>query len=448
MRLFKREVSKNIVALLLACSLAVPMICVAGGCGGSSSSPEENYHTFQIKPGGELKVLQLTDIHLTGATQDVESDPDLGYNDRKYGTSAYQRDLFTLETLDTLIKETKPDFIAVTGDLAYVKAQLTTDGLWAKKYGENDHPTTIGHNDNLRPIQRFVDAIESYNIPWAFVYGNHDAEGKHGREELGDYFEKRKNCLFKKGPADVYGVGNYVINVENSDGTLNKALVFIDSNSYVKGKEGQASSYYDYIHENQGEWYENVLKDVANKYGYTGEVMPDSFCFFHIPLVEFQTAWDLYKAGRPNVKYVTGINEEDVCHPFVGTTDEGVSYDGGKIFDRMVALGSTKAIFAGHDHINNSDIIYKGIHLIYGRSIDYTAYPGLVETDNSRGATLIHIKDGGEWTVEQIPYHGNLYQKFLAEKGLVGYPRTDADVKNDPQYSTKGEIYKSPEAAK
>ena len=438
MKLFERMKHKNFALFVLVVLLVMPLVFVSGGCNGGSSSDfsaaQKAHRTYKIKAGGEFKVLQLTDIHLTGAPENIEEvareqglEP--GMQDVRDGCTAYDRDMFALETVDAVIKQAKPDFIAVTGDLAYVNEGLQKP---LPNYN-NKHWLNVGHNDNMKPIQRFVDLIESYNIPWAFVYGNHDAEGLHGREELGNYFEGLKNCVFEKGPENVSGVGNYVVNVENSDGTLNKALVFIDSNSYMHTHTGLSDlGNYDHIHGDQLDWYENEIANIAQEYGLDGKT-PESFCFWHIPLVEYKTAWEGLKnsSGKfsiynydnfPSTMWEDGYNNEGVCHP--NRTVEGAE-DGGHMFERILAVGSTKAIFCGHDHINYSNVKYKGVNLVYGKSIDYTAYAPMT-TDTQRGGTLITIKDGGEWHVSRVDFHGNLYKKFLEKNNKLGtYPKPD-----------------------
>ncbi len=74
-----------------------------------------------------------------------------------------------------------------------------------------------------------------------------------------------------------------------------------------------------------------------------------------------------------------------------------------RLFDRMLELGSTKAVFCGHDHYNNMSLEYKGIRLTYGMSIDYLAMPGIEDDTAQRGAELITIHADGSWELEQIP---------------------------------------------
>ena len=67
----------------------------------------------------------------------------------------------------------------------------------------------------------------------------------------------------------------------------------------------------------------------------------------------------------------------------------------------MRNFGSTRAMFAGHDHTNNYCVDYKGILLTYGLSIDYNAYKDIDKTDEYRGATVIRVHGSDSFDVEQ-----------------------------------------------
>ena len=150
----------------------------------------------------------------------------------------------------------------------------------------------------------------------------------------------------------------------------------MDSNSYI----GNSLTEYDYIHDDQVEWYKNSVEEIAKE---TGEVK-SSLMFFHIPLQEYKEAYDLYKSGSDEVTYFYGE---------IGEKDEAIcaSEIDSKLFDEVVDLKSTKGIFVGHDHYNNISLMYKGVRLTYGMSIDYLAMPGIDEKTEQRGGTLITL---------------------------------------------------------
>lgn len=122
--------------------------------------------------------------------------------------------------------------------------------------------------------------------------------------------------------------------------------------------------------------------------------------FFHIPLQEYKTAYQLYEGKSDEVIYHFGANEEELF-------DKVCSSDyPSKMFDVALELNSTKAFFCGHDHYNNMSLEYKGIRLTYGMSIDYLAMPGISKDTKQRGGTLITIHDDSSYDIKQVPLEG------------------------------------------
>lgn len=58
----------------------------------------------------------------------------------------------------------------------------------------------------------------------------------------------------------------------------------------------------------------------------------------------------------------------------------------------------------GHDHLNNMAVKYKGVDLVYSKSIDYYAYPGIADRTEQRGATLITLFSDGSYQIKQVDY--------------------------------------------
>jgi len=312
----------------------------------------EGYWTITKPDDSELVILQLTDIHLGN------------------GIFTKGRDKLAIEAVTKIVNYVKPDLIICTGD--------------------NVYPINIqgGNGNNLASFKVFAGMMEAFGIPWAVTFGNHDSEflSLYTKQQLGEYLLTLEHCIYDLGPADIHGVGNYVIKVLNSDGSINNALFVIDSNAY----EGYNPWHYDKIYDDQIAWYEDTLRAISPP---EADLVP-SLAFLHIPLNEFADAWSLYKEGSDEVEFLGGIAgepNEKVCDP----------YSKGNMFEKMVELGSTKAVFVGHDHYNNWSIRYKGIELSYGYSIDYLAYPDAIKNTFQRGGTIIKIADDGSYSVEK-----------------------------------------------
>ena len=89
--------------------------------------------------------------------------------------------------IKALVASVKPDLITVSGDI------VCTDST-------------------VYAIKRITDLFESFGIPWAPMFGNHDNEGNCDKNFLADIMMSAPNCIMKKGDPEI-GVGNYVINI-------------------------------------------------------------------------------------------------------------------------------------------------------------------------------------------------------------------------------------------
>lgn len=322
-------------------------------------SYDEENGIFKIKneKNTSFKILQLTDINIGGS----------------FVTK--KKDELALQTIYELVKETKPDLIIVTGDIVYPVAIQS-----------------FNFNNSI-PFFQFLTFMDNMNIPWSFVYGNHDTEvfATNSHTELAtnlnyySYTNSTDNVLlYSTKKRNIYGRSNQLIEIDNYDNSINQLLFLLDSNSYISG----ITDDYDYIRDDQVKWYENELKRLSKE-----TILPNSMLFFHIPLVETKEAIDMMSTNE-NVKFINGTYDEEVNCSKVKS----------KIFTKALELGSTKAMFYGHDHLNNISLMYQGIRLTYGMSIDYLATPGISDKTAQRGATLITLKEKGEYEVEQIVY--------------------------------------------
>ena len=313
----------------------------------------------------DFKILQLTDIHLGGSML------------------SYDKDLKALKASFALIEHTKPDLVIVTGDLSYPV------GLSSFSF------------NNTAPVSQFAAFMRNTGVPWAFTYGNHDVEDMAigSNEDLNELYmslsyKTSRNLLYpyiqpKVNDKEITGRNNQLIEIRNSDGSLNQALFLIDSNAYI----GKGFSKYDYIRDEQVEWYKNEIERLNKE---EGKII-SSLGFFHIPLQEYKIAYDLYMKDSDEVTYYFGSNEEK------NEKKVAASEYPSKLFDTALELGSTKGFFCGHDHYNNLSVEYKGIRLTYGMSIDYLVEPGIARDTKQRGATLITSHKDSSIDIKQIP---------------------------------------------
>ena len=320
----------------------------------------EESGVYTITATGEnFKILHLTDIHLGGSLFSA------------------RQDIKALHACYSLIENTHPDLVIVTGDLSFPL------GIMSMSF------------NNSAPVYQFAAFMRNLGIPWAFTYGNHDTESlaSMNREELNDVFvslsyKTSGTLLYPYLQPEVTGRSNQLIELRNSDGSMNTALFLIDSNAYTS----EGINDYDFIHDDQVDWYTDEVARLSSE---AGRVVP-SMLFFHIPLQQYRTAFELYEAGSDEVKYYFGENGEKMINK-VCCSDYPSS-----LFDRARELGC-EAMFCGHDHYNNISLEYEGVRLTYGMSIDYLAMPGIENDTDQRGGELITIRADGSWDLDQVP---------------------------------------------
>ncbi len=295
----------------------------------------------------EFRILQLTDIHLGGSN------------------FSYNKDKLALSSVYRLIEYSEPDLVIVTGDLVFPLGIMS-----------------FSFNNNA-PIMQFASFMRNIGVPWVFAYGNHDteslailSEGEVDSLFQSLSFKNSRNLLYPYVQPDIYGRNNQIIEIRGKHQQLIQALFVLDSNSYIDKGINQ----YDYIHDDQVLWYEEEIQNMSNKEGH----LISSLAFFHMPLNEYQEAYTLYKQGSTEVQYhfgEIGEKNEEICDSKYHSL----------LFEKAVELGSTKAMFCGHDHLNTIALSYKGIMLTYGLSIDYLAYPDIAMKEEQRGGTLIQL---------------------------------------------------------
>lgn len=293
----------------------------------------------------EFKIMQLTDIHI-GGTKKTE-----------------EEDLKAFQAMYKLVKYAKPDLIVVTGDLVYSKLEVTHS------------------SDNMNSFVMLCSFFENMGVPWTFTFGNHDTEGLAKSEELINTTQLYEKCLYQYKDS-LGGRTNLFINIRDRENRILQSLVLFDSGEYTDG-EG-----YDAISEEQIQWYEKRILELSNE---QGEVVP-SMLFFHIPIQEWKMIYEKYTENSPDIKYFYGRIGEKICSSAKTNT----------LLSKIFELNSTKAIFVGHDHLNDLSVEYGGVRFTYGKSIDYLAYDGIEDVEYQRGGTLITINNDKTFTIQPI----------------------------------------------
>ena len=349
---------------------------------------ENGFWTFTTDR--DFKVLQLTDVHIGG------------------GWMSKKTDAMALNAVASMVTAEKPDLVIITGDTAYPV------------------PFQAGTFNNLSSAKIFATLMEKLGVYWVVSFGNHDTEAYsyYSREDISKFYEGEdmKHCLIQTGDDEVDGYGNQVINIKNSKGIITQSLYLFDSHSYINGDVLGLRWQYDNIHQSQVDLYKNTVNALneqnqkkLDELGLKEKSDIKSAAFFHIPLDEQREAWYEYANNNfedtENVKLVYGVAGEGNKIVYSGVGED-------ELFETMLELGSTKAVFVGHDHYNNFSIDYKGIRLTYGMSVDYLAYPGIYKIGSQRGCTVINFAPDGSFECKPESYYQEKYEALYDKESV------------------------------
>ena len=321
------EMIRKYTVLIVSVLVIVVSSCLFCGCEKAIVRDENSFYLVYTD---DFKIMQLADIQVDSV--------------------AACDDAF--EEIDKMVQIVRPDLIILTGDNVDAYAE------------QNTFETLVKH-------------MEKYAVYWAPVFGNHDDEQYESLGLTKNYmacaFENAKYCLFNRGPTDINGVGNYVINLVNEKSTeIFYSLVLMDSNTYRNYETGLG---WDYIYPGQIDWFERAVNNVTlQNHG----VFVPTLTFFHIPLMEFEIAKNIHLNGG-NLGW--GELREEMGAPMENTG----------MFAKMKELNNCLGVICGHAHINNCDLIYENIHLICGlKSSRYSYY-----NEDMLGCTVYSLNDGG-----------------------------------------------------
>ena len=229
---------------------------------------------LHITPGKPFTVLQLTDMQVIDADQ--RRRPDRLRQDEIDAWKTENVELCAYTPIRAVVEKTNPDLIIITGDLVY---------------GEFD--------DSGRALAGFIAFMESFGIPWAPVFGNHDCESKIGVYAQCRMLEKAPNCLFRRSTT-LTGNSNYTVGIYDGE-TLVRVLYMLDSNGCWGATDPDTTRHHG-MEDDQIAWMTATAADLREK---NGRPIPGFACF-HIPSEDYITA--LIDAGYQDAEDADGGN--------------------------------------------------------------------------------------------------------------------------------------------
>ncbi len=314
-----------------------------------------------------VRLLQITDMQVIDSTQ--REYPDRIRADEIEAWLPENFDAQCGDHIRSLIAQCRPDLIFITGDIVY---------------GSFDHSGKV--------MEWFCSLMDSFEIPWAPIFGNHDNETQKGVKWQCEQFEKSEFCLFRRG--NVSGNGNYTVGIAVGD-KLIRVLHMLDSNGCKNSTDPE-------VIKEKGifpDQLELVSKNTALITASQDRSVP-AFIAFHIPVDTFKEIEQKKGYAVPGEKpaYFIGVNVpvKDDDFGFNLEDYKPIATDGH--FIEFLKKNNIEAAFAGHQHKNCTCITYEGIKWVFGLKTGQYDYhlPGQI------GGTLITLCENS-FTVNHIP---------------------------------------------
>ena len=291
----------------------------------------------EIPVGRDPVVLQITDTQMIDGSQ-IRPGRE-GVSATFYAKANIQK--YCYDYVTEVIEATNPDLIILTGD---------------NVYGEFD--------DNGSVWTSFVEFMDSFDIPWAPIFGNHDNESKMGVDWQCEQLMKAENCLFDQ--KELTGNGNYSVGIAQG-GELKRVFYMLDTNGCGNASEASLANGHTVkavgIQGDQVDWYTKQI-------GVLKEYAPETKISFayHIQQNAFAEAYAKYG-------FESGKQQQDINVDLIENKAEG---DFGYIGRDLKGEGSyltvaelkklgVDSVFVGHEHCNSASVVYEGIRFQFGQ---------------------------------------------------------------------------------
>ena len=278
--------------------------------------------------------------------------------------------------------------------------------------GDNVHVTT--EEKFLRGATALMQPLIERDIPYAYTFGNHDAE-YISKPYMHSVYQTLGRCLTYNADDSIYGYGNCNIPIYASSGSsIAFNLWIIDSNMYAS--EGG----YDKVHQDQLDWFVRADQALEAQEGHK----VDSLVFQHIVVPEVYNCLSkagLFYSGETKkyngTKYKLELNSnasgylgEFPCPPDIGSDE----------FSTLKSRGDVIGIVTGHDHANSFVGSYNGIDFIQMPGMTFQSYG----QDNARGYGVIELNESNTKTYSS--YTVRYIDAYVEEP--LSYSETNGDL--------------------
>ena len=325
--------------------------------------------TVEVASNRGVNILQLTDIELTDATQMRTASSLSAAEQTEYARKNIYANAFNY--ISTMVEQDRPDLIILTGDIV--------NGAF---------------DDNGSMWLRVIEFMDSFNIPWAPVFGGMDSDSAMGAAWQIAQLASAKNCLFKAGTLG--GNGDYTIGITDK-GVMKRVIYMLDSNAGAGMNQAQVN------------WIKTVSASIENCYG---KVPAFVFCN-QAPATSF--AADFKAAGVDGVfmgnnSFDNSSSLSDGIYYTYGTkTGVYGEYDANKVGGTYIEVAANGAEFTiTAECLDKTAMENKeSIHLVEtynGSSVVTDAYMAPIwETDRIYDETAVFVGETGSVTLMYTP---------------------------------------------
>lgn len=280
-----------------------------------------------------------------------------------------------------------------------------------------------------RAIEEMVTPLVERNVPFTFVFGNHDDDEGYEKDDQVLEYQKYPGCLGYDPVPELHGSATHNLPILSSDGSkVAFNLWMFDSGSDYYDENGDWLGY-DWVREDQIQWYNTVRDEMTAENG--GELVP-SIAFQHIIPQEpcekifYESAINL---GELTINFTDGTSLTFI--PDVTQYDGYVfekscpSYGNDGQWDAMVQGGDVLGLVVGHDHVNNFVADVDGVDLIQTPGVTYNSYYNSM----FQGARVIELNEENLWEYETY----NVTSNELAKRD--GSKLNDAGGRSESSYN-------------
>lgn len=309
--------------------------------------------TLRFNENGKFKILVIADLHEKQANGDKETE---------------KKTYDALLLVEAAVKTLSPDLVVYNGDNAFGPEE----------------------EDVRKTIEDITRVVREKEIPFAVVMGNHEHDDREcDIKKVFDMYSKYDSCLIRNDDKNVSGQGNYYIALKGKSDKTKALLFFIDSGA--SRSENQAISAYDWVKDDQIEWFEKVADSFREKNG--GEYLP-AFVFQHMPVTEI---YQLLKEASitENINAVKGHGMFSEKHYVLKDGMKGSlleapcppDFNNGQ-FSSWKTHG-VKGAFFGHDHKNDFEGKLDDVLLAQCKGAGFNGYSDGIKT----GIKLVTINE-------------------------------------------------------